>query len=136
MKKFLIVALAPLFGVILFASCKKDSPVPQPSIVGFWKGKIGIGQQYPIYGYAYLFRDNGTVRVYFLGNNSDTTLAKVAEGSYLLTGTQLNTTHTYFPNGSQHSTVGIINGNYSFTEGTWASIQNPNHNGKFFLNKQ
>jgi hypothetical protein len=136
MKKRFWIAVATVFGLVSFVSCKKENPAPSHSVVGFWKGKLGQDQQYPIHGYAYLFRSNGTVRVYFLGNNPDTLIAKIAEGTYLITGNQVNTTHTYFSNGPQHSTVGTINANYSFTEGSWINVQYPNLKGKFFLNKQ
>jgi hypothetical protein len=118
-----------------FVSCKKDSPVAHQSVVGFWKVKLGYGQTYPQVGYAYLFRENGTVRVYFLYNNPDTFFAVKAEGTYSVNGNQFYTTHTYINKGNQHSSAGIINPNFTFTEGKWVYNQNPNIGGKFFLNK-
>ncbi len=136
MKKFFLITSATLFSAILFFSCKKDNAVPPPSVVGFWKGKLGIGGQYPVKGYAFLFRNNGTVRVFYLANNPDTFFAAKAEGTYLVTGNKVNTTHTYLINGSQHSSTGTLNGNFTFTEGTWGHNLNPYNGGKFFLNKQ
>jgi hypothetical protein len=136
MKKLLIVTLAALFGVITFTSCKKEHAIPKPSVVGYWKGKFGIGQQNDTHGYAFIFRENGTVRVYYYSSsNPDTTVAAIADGTYLLTGNQVNTTHIYLFNGAKYSTVSTINASSSYMEGDWVDEIYPSIKGKFFLHK-
>jgi hypothetical protein len=136
MKKNLFFALVALTSVLLFSSCKKDNPAPVPSdpaYVGLWKGKYGTGTAYPSYGYAFLFRKDGTVRVF---NDNDTTTASKAEGTYSISGSTVNTTYKYISGGYQYSTAAIMDLNASFIEGTWGSGTNTTNGGKFFIAKQ
>jgi hypothetical protein len=76
--KTLYLLLSVITVLAIASSCKKSSNSPAPkSVVGYWVGDYGSGTATPSEGYAFLFRTNGTVRVY---NNSDTTTALAAEG--------------------------------------------------------
>jgi hypothetical protein len=121
---------------MVFTSCKKSSdPMPtDPGYVGLWKGKYGGGATaYPTSGYSFLFRNNGTVRVF---DGSDTATASKAEGTYSLTGATVNCTYTYVGTTSQFSTAATIDPKYSFQEGTWGSGTNTSNGGKYFIVKQ
>lgn len=137
MKKAITLSIIGFCFVLVFLSCKKSSdpaPAPDPAYVGFWKGKYGNGATaYPANGYAFLFRKDGTVRVF---NNTDTTVAAKAEGIYSMLGTAVNTTYTYIVGGAQYSTVTSIDPNYTFQEGSWGSGTNTTNGGKFFIVKQ
>lgn len=133
MKKLSIIAASAL-SLILFVSCKKDNPAPTPSVVGLWKGKYGNGPAtYPNKRYAFLFRNDGTVRVY---NNTDTFFAEKAEGTYIVTGGVVKTTYSYQNSLFQYSTNGFLDSHFTFMEGTWSQVLNPNNGGKFFVIKQ
>jgi hypothetical protein len=136
MKKNLFFALVALTSVLLLSSCKKDDPAPtstDPAYVGLWKGKYGTGTAYPSSGYAFLFRKDGTVRVF---NNSDTTTASKAEGTYSIVGSTVNTIYKYITLGDQYSTTATMDLKASFIEGTWGSGTNTTNGGKFFVVKQ
>jgi len=67
MKQVTFFFIAIFSMCIIFSSCKKSSdPAPtDPGYVGFWKGKYGSGTTaYPTNGYSFLFRSNGTVRIF------------------------------------------------------------------------
>jgi hypothetical protein len=136
MKKNLFFALVALTSVLLFSSCKKDDPAPastDPAYVGLWKGKYGVGTSAPNYGYAFLFRNNGTVRVF---NSSDTATAGKAEGTFSVTGSTVTTTYKYITAGDQYSTTAVMDTKSTFIEGTWGSGTNTTNGGKFFIVKQ
>jgi len=112
-------------------SCKKDKE--NPSIVGFWKGKYGSNTAYPNLTYAFLFRGNGTVRVF---NNSDTANASKAEGTYTVTGNTVKTTYVYSEILQQCSTIATVDSKFTFMEGTWGNGTNTTNGGYYFINKQ
>jgi hypothetical protein len=121
---------------LAIVSCKKDKDdvAAPPSVVGFWKGKYGNGATtYPTSAYAFLFRSNGTVRVF---DGADTTTASKAEGTYTVSGTTVNTTYTYLSGGSTFSTTAIADAKFTLLEGSWGSGTNTTSGGKFFVNKQ
>ncbi|MFT3825644.1 MAG: hypothetical protein QM731_17120 [Chitinophagaceae bacterium] len=122
-----------LIAVTMFAACSKDKD-DDVSIVGFWKGKYGSPlTTYPTNGYCFLFRSNGTVRVF---DGTDTTTASKAEGTYTVSGTTVNTTYSYITGGSQYSTTGTVDSKFTFIEGTWGPGTNATSSGRFFINKQ
>ena len=139
--------ILPLLVLIVgLASCKKDDPevitntvnvpvTPTPTIVGLWKGKYGNGAGvYPSSGYAFLYRADGTVRVF---NNTDTTIAAKGEGTYLKSGSIVTCTYTYVTGGTgTFSTSATIDANMTFLEGTWGSGTNTTNGGLYFVNKQ
>jgi hypothetical protein len=134
MKKNLFFALVALTSVLLLSSCKKDNPAPtDPAYAGLWKGKYGVGTSAPGYGYAFLFRNNGTVRVF---NDSDTATASKAEGTFSVTGSTVTTTYKYITAGDQYSTTAVMDTKSTFIEGTWGSGSNTTNGGKFFIVKQ
>lgn len=142
--KIKLLAIASLTA-IAFASCSKDdnstvttTPVtttPPPSIVGLWKGKYGNGAAtYPTSGYAFLYRADGTVRVF---NSIDTATAGKAEGTYIKSGATVTTTYTYLaPASGTYSTSATVDANFTFVEGTWGSGTNTTNGGMYFVNKQ
>jgi hypothetical protein len=137
MKKNLFFALVALTSVLLLSSCKKDDPTPastDPAYVGLWKGKYGSGASaYPSSGYSFLFRKDGTVRVF---DGADTATAGKAEGTYSISGSIVNTTYKYITGGYQYSTAATMDLKTSFLEGTWGSGTNTTNGGKFFIVKQ
>lgn len=129
-------------ATIVFGSCKKSTTTvttnipPAPSILALWKGKYGSGTAYPNSGYAFLFRADGTVRVF---NAQDTTLSTTAkaEGTYLKSGSTVTTTYTYLaPASGTYSTSATVDANITFIEGTWGSGTNTTNGGLYFINKQ
>ena len=121
---------------VIFSSCKKSSdPAPtDPGYVGFWKGKYGSGATaYPTSGYSFLFRSNGTVRIF---DGNDTTTANKAEGTYSITGAAVTSTYTYVGTTAQFSVAATIDPKYTFQEGTWGSGTNTTNGGKYFIVKQ
>jgi len=116
------------------SACKKDDP--KPGLTGFWTGKYGNGNDYPTSGYAFLFRGDGTVRVF---NNSDTTSAAVtkAEGIYSFLGSTVTAKYTYLTGGNPtYSVSAKVNDQFTFMEGTWGPGDNTSGNGRYFLVKQ
>lgn len=134
MKKMLVIGTTTLI-LLVSLSCKKKkdtAPPPTPTVTGFWAGKYGSGTGTPTTAYAYLFRGDGTLRVY--ANITDTVRAAKADGIYILSGTQVNCTYTYPPN-DRYSSTGIINTGSGTITGTWGAGTISTGN-TFFLNKQ
>lgn len=115
----------------MFVACKKDDS-DKPTHIGLWKGKYGGVSAYPTSTWYMLFRDNGTVRVF---DGSDTTTATKAEGTYIFTGTAVNTTYTYPPS-TKYSTTATINARLTFQEGTYGSGTNTSGSGRFIMVKE
>ncbi len=136
MKTYKFLAFVVGMAIVGFVACKKDDPQPAPSMVGFWQGKYGTSNNYPTNGYAFLFRSDGTVRVF---NDSDTTSAAVGrgEGIYSILGSTVTAKYTYFgPGGATFSVSGMVNSSFTFLEGTWGPGDNTSGNGRFFIVKQ
>ena len=79
MKKKLLLIPAFFLGILL-TSCSKDDDTPAPSVNGYWEGKYSFGLNDPDNFYAFLFRNDGTVRIYI--DEPDTTIAAFFEGTY------------------------------------------------------
>ncbi len=136
MKKLYNAVSAILLSGILFVSCKKDNPAPAASIVGFWMGKYGTGPTtYPNKSYAFLFRNDGTVRVYHLNYLNDTSAVHKGEGTYSVTGGMVKTSYTLLLYGYEFSTTATIDAHFTFMEGDWEPGLDPSNGGKFFANK-
>lgn len=119
----------------ILSSCKKDKAAPA-TLVGLWQGKYSEGELYPNNGYTFLFRGDGTVRVF---NGTDTTNEAVgrAEGIYSILGSTVNTKYTYSGiGGTTFSTRSTVNDKFTFQEGTWGAGENTSGRGRFFLVKQ
>lgn len=115
-------------------SCSKNDD-PKPTLTGFWKGKYGSSTTYPASEYAFLFRADGTVRVF---TSQDTTKAGTnkAEGTYAILGSTITTNYKYIaPGVGTNSTSAVVTPNYTFMEGTWGSGTNITNGGRFFLYK-
>ena len=126
---------------IMLASCKKDTTTvttnipPAPSILGLWKGKYGGGTAYPNSGYSFLFRADGTVRVFAGADTTILTNASKAEGTYVKTATTVTTTYTYLGGGATYSTAATVDANITFIEGTWGAGASTTSGGLYFINK-
>lgn len=135
MKKMLFLGTTAMI-LLAAVSCKKKkdtAPPPTPTVTGFWVGKYGSGTGTPTTAYAYLFKGDGTLRVY-TGNITDTVRATKADGIYILSGTQVKCTYIY-PSNYRFSSMGIINVDAGTITGTWGEGTVSTGN-TFFLNKQ
>ncbi|RXK58536.1 hypothetical protein ESA94_18055 [Lacibacter luteus] len=130
MKKLFIAAC--FFSVVL-SSCKKESSPEPPSMIGFWKGKWGNAANYPSYGYAALFRSNGTVRFF---DGADTATASKAEGTYIVSGSTVTATYTYTGSSNPISVSAAVNSKFTFLEGSWGTGGNATNGGLWILVKQ
>ncbi|SDC81362.1 hypothetical protein [Niabella drilacis] len=122
-------------AVFILAGCKKkkeDLP-PAPSVVGYWEGKYGNGNAVPGQPYFFLFRSNGTVRVY--ADNADTASAGKAEGTYIVSGNTVKTTYTY-PPATSYSTQAVVDAGFATMDGTWGSGASVSGNGTFRIFKK
>lgn len=136
MKRVNIFLAATISLSFIFLSCKKssDSAPADPGYVGLWKGKYGSGATaYPTSGYSFLFRNDGTVRVF---DGVDTATAGKAEGTYSITGAAVTATYKYVSGGAQFSVAATIDPKFTFQEGTWGSGTNTTSGGKYFIVKQ
>ncbi len=131
MKKTIYTAALFLTIGIAATSCKKES-TPTPTVVGYWVGKYGNGAAAATLDYAFLFKADGTVKVY--ANNADTSLASKAEGTYSVSGTKINTTYTY-PGNIKYSSVSNADAEFTTMSGTWGSGTSTTGN-TFYLNKK
>lgn len=130
MNKFFMAIVLCSF---VFISCKKDKGPEAASIVGFWKGKWAFSDAYPTYGYAALFRSNGTVRIF---DGADTATAAKAEGVYTVSGTTVTATYTYTGSSSLMAISATVDSKFTFLEGTWGNSPSSTNGGKWFLNKK
>ena len=103
-----------LLFLVGIAACKKDKD-SKKTVVGFWEGKYGNGGAIPNTGYFFLFRSNGTVRVY--ADATDTASAGKADGTYIVTGTTVKTTYTY-PSDISYSTSATVDEGFTTMDGT------------------
>lgn len=130
MNKFIIAVIT---CNLIFISCKKESSPETPSIVGFWKGKWGSSDAYPTYGYAALFRSNGTVRIF---DGADTATAAKAEGTYTVSGTTVTANYTYAGSANLLAISATVDSKFTFIEGTWGNSPSNTNGGRWFLNKK
>jgi hypothetical protein len=127
-KNLFFLAIAASF-MVMATSCKKDDP--KPSIIGFWKGKYGNGNDIPTFDYAVLFKSGNKIRVY-AGNNADTTLATKFDGTYN-DDTKGVITTLY---DEDLLTSAIVDGNYTVMQGTIGFSPSVSNLGTFNLTKQ
>ncbi|MCF3110500.1 hypothetical protein LL912_17065 [Niabella sp. CC-SYL272] len=133
---FRILVGASVLSVAFFASCKKNKETvtpPPPTVEGYWAGNYGIGNTTPDLFYSFLFRSNGTVRVY--SGNTDTSKAVKAEGSYTLENSTVKTTYHSGADIS-YSTVATLNAAFTSMEGTWKDNQLGFNKGGFSVSKK
>ncbi|MBC7851666.1 MAG: hypothetical protein H7Y31_18115 [Chitinophagaceae bacterium] len=88
---------------------------PLSPAVGYWQGSYTTTGQLGTSGYAMLLNNNGTGRIYDLGNLEDTTEVvptKKVDAVWVLTGTSLQTTYK--------SGLKTVNTAFTSMAGTWA----------------
>ncbi|GAB3026545.1 hypothetical protein GCM10027051_34170 [Niabella terrae] len=127
-KTLMAVAFFLLCGLL---ACKKDNP--KPTVVGYWTGEYGNGNDIPSHPYYFLFRSNGTVRVY--ADSEDTATAGKAEGTYIVTGNTVKTTYLYPPSTS-YSTTATVDEGFTTMDGTWGSGASTSGLGTFRIFKK
>lgn len=88
MNKKIIIPIALLAA--FFSGCRKEESTPE--IVGFWSGNA-IATGTSVVGYiGFLYRSDGTARFY--ANNSDTSMATKADGTYAVDSDSVRATVT------------------------------------------
>jgi|GEM_PF-946430 hypothetical protein len=162
MKNIVSISIVIFLISIIFTSCKKQDvtttstiydtiiqkdtvrvqdTVPRPiTLTGFYTGKIGNNSDYPSYNMAFLFRSNGTVRVY---NNiggttspTDTSAILPAEGTYSVSNDTVKTYCKYlYDTLNTFSTMAIVNSDSTYMEGAWGSGMSVG-SGFFFVYKK
>jgi hypothetical protein len=130
--KFKFALAIALLSVTLIA-CKKDKD-DDPTITGLWLGKYSSSStSYPTLGYAFLFRKDGTVRVF---NSSDTAAASgKAEGTYQVAGNKVTCNYTYVIGAGTYSSEAIVNSMFTFMEGSWGNGSSTTNGGMYFVYK-
>lgn len=134
--KFPILVCTSLLSVAFFTSCKKNKETvapPPPTVDGYWTGNYGLGNNTPDLFYSFLFRPNGTVRVY--SGNTDTSKAIKAEGSYTLENNMVKTTYKTGADMS-YSTTATLNAAFNTMEGSWKDNQLGINKGGFSVAKK
>ncbi|ANH83369.1 hypothetical protein A8C56_22400 [Niabella ginsenosidivorans] len=125
--------LYALFTVLVLVACKKGKDAIQPTVIGYWEGNYGNGNEVPATPYIFLFRSNGTVRVY--ANNTDTATANIADGTYFVTGATVKATYTYPPSES-YSVAATLDAGITAMDGTWGAGTNTTNGGSFRIFKK
>jgi hypothetical protein len=150
---FALFAVTFLFAII-FSSCKKqtitntiyikDTTIHLPvsvtdtvngrKIIGYWPGAYENPGYYPDQQFSFLFRSNGTVRVYIYGTDSSNALF-TGEGQYQVTDSIVVTKLNIGSN--LYSTIDTIRFNgYIFMEGTIGQGLNTSGFGVNIAHKQ
>jgi len=141
--KFINMKTKLLLSAILFiamlsvitTSCSKAS-IATPSLIGLWHGAYANGTDLPTdtgnLGYSFLFRSNGTVRVF---DRYDTIPSEAAEGTYTVSGDTVSTTYTFTSALLTYSSTAVINSSDNFMFGTWGSGSNTSGSGLFYISK-
>lgn len=133
MKKSILLLI--ISATVFVMACDKDDDNAVPSITGFWKGYYSNspgGNQTA--EYAFLFRADGTVRV-FDGYDTTTATGSWAEGLYNITGNTVRTYYSYGP-GLSYSTSGTLTNNATKITGTWGDGNSASGSGDFNVTKQ
>jgi hypothetical protein len=133
---FTLLTIAFLFATVL-VSCKKQTitnniyvkdttvhstitvkdTVHGGNIIGFWPGKYASPGYYPNAQFSYLFRSDGTVRIYADGDLNDTiVVGETGEGVYSIIGYSVATQFNLA--GNLYSTLGTVDSSFIFYEGT------------------
>jgi len=136
MKSFKTILLISI-AILSIYSCKKDSkPEKRTSPVGYWKGFYGSGTNPQTQNYSWLFRSDGTIRVY--SQSADTSGGSKAEGNYTVVGTTITTQYTYIsgPITGTFSTNSVVDEEFENLSGTYGSGTNTSGGGTFSLSFQ
>lgn len=120
------LAVLMLMAISFFAGCKKDEATK--NVVGFWKGKRGVGAAAPDAERAILFRSDGTCRRY---SQWDTTGGVKLEDLYQLTGSTVKigslNNDTYY---------GTLNSDFTRIDGTYGLGTATSGMGTFYMDRQ
>jgi len=127
-----ILALATLLA--LGCSKKSTSELPPQNVQGYWMGYYGNPNSYPTVTYNFLFRSNGTVRVY--EQNTDTAQAGKAEGTYAMSGSTMTATYTFVNSTETYSVAATVNAQYTYMDGNWGLTPTSLTSGDFLLVRQ
>ena len=128
-----VMFLGMFIAIALFEACSKSKdPEPTPSILGFWVGKYGNSAGAANADYAFLFKADGSLKVY--ANDADTSKATKAVGTYFISGTKITASYTY-PGNAKYSAAATADVNFKTLSGTWGSGTSTTGN-TFFMNKQ
>jgi hypothetical protein len=133
---FTSLTVVLLFATILI-SCKKqvvtntiyvkDTTIKNPilindtiyggKIVGFWPGTFENPGYYPDSQFSFLFKSDGTVRVYIEGSDADTAASPfIGDGVYRVIGFTIASQFNIA--GQLYSAQGIVDSSFIFYEGT------------------
>lgn len=132
-QKMLLISMV----VVSMYSCKKDNDdEPQDSPAGYWKGFYGSGTNPATQNYSWLFRENGTLRVY--SQSADTTAGSKAEGTYSVNGSTIKTSYTYISGAisGSFSTTASTPDDFETMSGTYGSGSATTGGGTFILTRQ
>jgi hypothetical protein len=132
MKKILLLGTTAMMLLVSVSCKKKKDPPPAPTVIGYWVGKYGNGSDAATLDYAFVFKSDGTVKVY--ANNADTSRATKGDGTYTISGTRITSTYVY-PGNLRYSAIGTVDANFKIMTGTWGNGTVSTGN-TFFLNKQ
>lgn len=114
----------------------------EDDLIGLWLGSYGIDDTSDGSAYGFLFRPNGTVRVY--NNNSPLTTASdtleisendKADGTYNFDGAVVNGNY-YWSEVEFNSFEGNVDTDEDFILGTWGNGENVSDGGLFDVEKQ
>ena len=129
---FFAVLILLTTSTLIFWGCKKSKDDVK-TVFGYWEGKYGNGTGSPNKPYYFLFRPDGSVRVY--ANTVDTAAAEKAEGTYTVSGTTIKTTVKYSASDIV-STSGTVDNSFTSMAGTWGDGTNTTGGGLFTLAKK
>jgi hypothetical protein len=138
MKTFITAVLTLTVVIVIsgIVSCSKKDKLDDPKkvVVGYWKGKYGASSTSLTQSWEFLFRSDGTLRV-FDGADTTTTTGK-GEGTYTIADSVVMTHFAFFVNPSYiFSSTGVLNTNDTKMTGTYGR-PGSSGTGYFFLDKQ
>lgn len=129
MKRKILASFLIFSLVIVSCSKKKENTNPRDRIVGFWSGKYGTGSQTPDKNYSFLFRKDGTVRIY--ADSADTASSGKAEGTFVVLNSTVKTPYNYILSGNSFSTSAEVDAGFTTMDGTYGSNANVSGGGTF-----
>lgn len=129
---FLAVLILLMASILTFWGCKKSKDDVK-TVVGYWEGKYGNGSGTPTLAYYFLFKSDGSVKVY--ANTADTASATKAQGTYTVSGTTIKTTYKFTSN-LTYSTSATVDNSFTSMAGTWGNNANTTDGGLFTLTKK
>lgn len=123
---------------LLLSSCSKnnskepDKPDLPKSVVGYWVGKYGNGDDAPNSPYMFLLKNDGTMRAY---DNPDTTLQNKTDGVYTFESNKLTCSYKFNESFDLSATATLSADGKTLT-GTFGSRPNTTGRGNFKMTRQ